>query len=187
METLKTVWICQESLKKSGYQNIYVIWQQKVLWIIRQEYDVSFLKFQEKIFINLRNGKRRSCCWFLKTLLWIVPSLKRGFHVFFFEQVLVLEIMKGVVQKTKIWPRDQMAFTQAKIWELIFLIFLWRTFCPHLGNFCVGSSFGQISPLAFFRWFTATSDRNAESCNRNPSNYCLRNVVKEETTQKLPR
>ena len=33
--------------------------------------------------------------------------------------------------------------------------------------------FGQISPLAFFRWFTATSDRNAESCNRIPSNYCL--------------
>ena len=33
--------------------------------------------------------------------------------------------------------------------------------------------FGQISPLAFFRWLTATSDRNAESCNRIPSNYCL--------------
>ena len=26
--------------------------------------------------------------------------------------------------------------------------------------------FGQISPLAFFRWFTATSDRNAEWCDR---------------------
>ena len=33
--------------------------------------------------------------------------------------------------------------------------------------------FSQISPLAFFRWFTATSDRNAEYCNRIPSNYCL--------------
>ena len=32
--------------------------------------------------------------------------------------------------------------------------------------------FGQISPLAFFRWLTLTSDRNAESCNRIPSN-CL--------------
>ena len=32
--------------------------------------------------------------------------------------------------------------------------------------------FGQISPLAFW-WFTATLDRNAESCNRIPSNYCL--------------
>ena len=54
--------------------------------------------------------------------------------------------------------------------------YLLRTFCPHLGSFCVVSSslrFGQISPLAFFRWFTATSDRNAESCNRIPSNYCL--------------
>ena len=31
-----------------------------------------------------------------------------------------------------------------------------RTFCPHLGSFCVVSfslRFGQISPLAFFRWF----------------------------------
>ena len=33
--------------------------------------------------------------------------------------------------------------------------------------------FGQISPLAFFRWLAATSDRNAESCNRIPNNYCL--------------
>ena len=33
--------------------------------------------------------------------------------------------------------------------------------------------FGQISPLTFFRWLTETSDRNAESCNRIPSNYCL--------------
>ena len=58
------------------------------------------------------------------------------------------------------------------IWELIF--YLLRTFCPHLGSFCVVSSslrFGQISPLTFFRWLTATSDRNAESCN--PSNYIV--------------
>ena len=41
---------------------------------------------------------------------------------------------------------------------------------------CVVSSsirFGQISPLAFFGWLIATSDRNVESCNRIPSNYCL--------------
>ena len=41
---------------------------------------------------------------------------------------------------------------------------------------------GQISPLAFFRWFTATSDRNAESCNRNPvitafHSWCLSHHV----------
>ena len=56
-------------------------------------------------------------------------------------------------------------------------IYLLRNFCPHLGSFFVlfllSLRFGQISPLAFFRWFTATSDRNAESCNRIPSNYCL--------------
>ena len=39
--------------------------------------------------------------------------------------------------------------------------------------FLLWLSFGQISPLAFFRWFTTTSDKNAESCNRIPSNYCL--------------
>ena len=53
---------------------------------------------------------------------------------------------------------------------------LW-TFCPHLGSFFVlfllSLRFAQISPLAFFRWFTATSNRNNESCNRIPSNYCL--------------
>ena len=60
------------------------------------------------------------------------------------------------------------------IWELIFYL-LW-TFCPNLGSFCIVSSslrFGQTSPLAFFRWLTVTSDRNAEICNRIPSNYCL--------------
>ena len=48
-----------------------------------------------------------------------------------------------------------------------------QNFCPHLGCFCVVSSslrFGQISPLAFFRWLTTTSDRNAESCNCIPIN-----------------
>ena len=39
--------------------------------------------------------------------------------------------------------------------------------------FLLSLRFGQISPLAFFRWFTATSVRNVESCNRIPSNYCL--------------
>ena len=32
--------------------------------------------------------------------------------------------------------------------------------------FLLSLRFGQISPLAFFRWFTATSDRNDESCIR---------------------
>ena len=52
-----------------------------------------------------------------------------------------------------------------------FFIHLLRTFCPHLGSFCVVSSslrFGQISPLTFFRWLTTTSDRNAESCKGSP-------------------
>ena len=37
--------------------------------------------------------------------------------------------------------------------------------------FLLSLRFGQISPLAFFSWFTGTSDRNAESCNCIPSNY----------------
>ena len=55
--------------------------------------------------------------------------------------------------------------------------YLLRTFCPHLGSFCVVSSFTTFRPnftsglLQVI--FTATSDRNAESCNRIPSNYCL--------------
>ena len=48
-------------------------------------------------------------------------------------------------------------------------------FCPHLGSFLLFFllRFGQISPLAVFSWLTATLDRNAESCNHIPSNYCL--------------
>ena len=65
-------------------------------------------------------------------------------------------------------------------WGLIFYLLL--TFCPHLCSFCVVSylRFGQISPLAFFRWLTATLDRNAESCNRIPSNYCLHKNYQDE-------
>ena len=39
--------------------------------------------------------------------------------------------------------------------------------------FLLSQRFSQISLLAFFRWLTATSDSNAESCNRIPSKYCL--------------
>ena len=62
--------------------------------------------------------------------------------------------------------------------ELIFFKNLLRTFFPHLGNFfCVVSYFTTFRPnftsglLQVI--FTASSDRNDESCNRIPSNYCL--------------
>ena len=64
------------------------------------------------------------------------------------------------------------------IWELIliycglFVLILVVVFFCVCVLFLLSLRFGQISPLAFFRWFTATSDRNAESCNRIPSNYC---------------
>ena len=82
------------------------------------------------------------------------------------------------------------------IWELISLL---RTFVLILvGFFFVfvlffSLRFGQISPLAFFRWLTATSDRNAESCNRIPSNYCLIWLLsiaprkQQQKKKKLPR
>ena len=63
------------------------------------------------------------------------------------------------------------------IWELIFiycgllvLILVVSSLFCFLFFFSFSIRFGQISPLAFIRWFTATSDRNAESCNRNDSN-----------------
>ena len=60
------------------------------------------------------------------------------------------------------------------IWELIFIYCrLFPLILVVFVLFLLSLRFGQISPLAFFRWFTATSDRNTESCNRIPSNYCL--------------
>ena len=60
------------------------------------------------------------------------------------------------------------------IWELIFIYCgLFFLVSVVFVLFLLSLRFGQISPLAFFRWFTATSDRNAESCNRITSNYCL--------------
>ena len=70
---------------------------------------------------------------------------------------------------------NESKWKRPEIFIFIF-IYLLRTFCPHLGSFYFVSSslcFGQISPLAFFRWLTETSDRNAESCNRISSKYCL--------------
>ena len=57
--------------------------------------------------------------------------------------------------------------------------YLLQTFCPHLGSFfCVCCFFFHYVSAKYHLWpssgdFTATSDRNAESCNRIPSNYCL--------------
>ena len=61
------------------------------------------------------------------------------------------------------------------IWELIFFIYcgLFVLILVVFVLFLLSLRFGQISPLTFFRWLTATSDRNAESCNRIPSNYWL--------------
>ena len=53
--------------------------------------------------------------------------------------------------------------------------YLLRTFCPHLGSFCVFSSFTTFRPnftsglLQVI--FNATSDRNAESCGAIDNNY----------------
>ena len=64
------------------------------------------------------------------------------------------------------------------IWELIFIYCgLFVLILVVFVLFLLSLRFGQISPLAFFRWFTATSDRNAESCNRMPSNYCLSKLL----------
>ena len=96
------------------------------------------------------------------------------------EKVKLVLRKQGAVEHTKfvnyILPKKKnKKKTGDLMWELIF--YLLRTFCPHLGSFFVlfllSLRFGQISPLAFFRWFTATSDRNAESCNRIPSNCSL--------------
>ena len=63
---------------------------------------------------------------------------------------------------------------QIEVWELIFIYCeLFVLILVVFELFPLSLRFGQISPLVFFRWFTATSDGNAESCNRIPSNYCL--------------
>ena len=84
----------------------------------------------------------------------------------------------------KVWhvsnllPYTLVLSTGEKIWELIF--YLLRTFCPHLGSFCVVSSslrLGQISPLAFFRWLTYPRSRLITW--RKPEVKFGRNVVKK--------
>ena len=81
-----------------------------------------------------------------------------SFHLAFFSKrfVSVRVVHPYISMDTPAaWKKIQLYFIRL-IWELIF--YWLRTFCPHLGSFCVVSSslrFGQISPLAFFRWLTA--------------------------------
>ena len=70
-----------------------------------------------------------------------------------------------------------MAHLKNVAYKLFENFYLLRTFCLHLGSFCVVSSFTMFLPnftsglLQVI--FIATSDRNAECCNRIPSNYCF--------------
>ena len=70
-----------------------------------------------------------------------------------------------------------------EMWLLYLRInfYLLLTFCPHIGSFRVVSSFTTFR-LKFTAGllqviFNATSDRNAESCNRIPSNYCFSQLL----------
>ena len=78
------------------------------------------------------------------------------------------------------WNHFEMRFLNLRI-NFFFFLFI-ADFFPHLWSlfffvlFLLSLRFGQISPLAFFRWFTATLDRNAESCNCIPS-CCLSHHV----------
>ena len=77
--------------------------------------------------------------------------------------------------------------------------YLLRTFCPHLGSFCVVSSFTTFRPnftsgllqvilprprIGMLSLVTVSQTTTMESSNYWGNSY---NVVKEETTQKLPR
>ena len=55
---------------------------------------------------------------------------------------------------------------------LIWVLILLRTFVLIL-VFFFSLRFVQSSPLAVYSWLTDTSDRNAESCNRIPSNFAF--------------
>ena len=61
------------------------------------------------------------------------------------------------------------------VFKIVNCIKFIANFCPHHGSFLLVFSlrFGQILPLAIFRWITATHNWNAESCNCIPSYYCL--------------
>ena len=63
--------------------------------------------------------------------------------------------------QTLLW----LIFIYCGLFVLILVVFFFFVF------FLLSLRFGQTPPLAFFRWFTVTSDRNAESCNRIPNNY----------------
>ena len=95
-------------------------------------------------------------------------------HLYEEDQQHSMKIYKNIIPHPD-FNGSSKYFEQYLAWELIFFIYcgLFVLILVVFVLFLLSLRFGQISPLAFFRWFTATSDRNDESCNRIPSNYCL--------------
>ena len=90
-----------------------------------------------------------------------------------------------IIYKTKMYPYNHSKLVNSFNFCCIINVFqnlrinfyLLRTFCPHLGSFLCCFFFHYVL-AKFHLWpssgdFTATLDRNDESCNHIPCNYCL--------------
>ena len=138
------------------FQYVFIHPSWIFLWLKSQAYFLSY---------------KIDCHWQFYEENWLkesVPLFRILIHFYGFKVFLIPCRDSSIVFN---WKHFEMRLLNLRI----NFFYLLRTFCPHLGSFCVVSSlrFRQISPLAFFRWLTATSDKNTESCNRIPSNYCL--------------
>ena len=96
-------------------------------------------------------------------------------YLFTYHEIINIDLSILICSYLSICLSDQVSLP---FWELIFIycglfVLILVVFVLFLLSLC----FGQISPLAFFRWLTAISDRNTEFCNRIPRNYCLPIVV----------
>ena len=108
----------------------------------------------------LGNVESHNWCHLLPGPFWrrVIKTVISGFNK---------SLWKGFVLNRNIWELiffKNFIFIYCRLFVLILVVFV---------LFLLSLCFSQISPLAFFRWFITTSDRNAEFCNRIPSNYCL--------------
>ena len=132
----------------------YTLVNDKIIYIRNQEWPGDFVDFLASHLRISPNHYR---------IIWILTKGFR-FNINLNQSHFILAKVTRFKKCIKLSGIRELIFIYCGLFVLILVVF---------GLFLLSLRFGQISPLAFFRWFTTTSDRNDESCNRIPSNYCL--------------
>ena len=144
--------------KTANHQHHHIVPLARISLTLSRHFSLSFIASGRSS--GLHPVSSHSCCMYVRAGR---PAFARPYVGVHWSTSLMSLSLIGIILRWGflIW---ELIFIYCGLFVLILVVFV---------LFLLSLRFGQISPLAFCRWFTATSDRNAESCNRIHSNYCL--------------